>query len=126
MEEENISPIPTPVDVKGFQQKPSPTIPDAPIKQKNPRRVAAGKKLAEYNKRQKEQLNELLRREAEREQQPEIEEQETPVKKTNYTPIYFTISILIAGIGYYAYTNYKPQAKTAPVKIEQKPSHTWE
>ena len=124
MEEE--TPIPTPIDVKGFQQKPSPTIPDVPIKQKNPRRVAAGKKLAEYNKRQKEQLNELLRREAEREQDIEEPEIDKPKKEsTNYTPIYLTISIIIAGIGYYAYANYKPQAKTAEVKNVQKPLHTW-
>ena len=121
MEEENISPIPTPMDVAGYEQKPSP-----PIKQKNPRRVAAGKKLAEYNKRQKEQLNELLRREAEREQTDEDIEPTTPKKPTDYTPIYFVISVLIAGVGYYAYTNYKPTVKPKTVQKVQQPLHTWE
>ena len=125
MEEENIKPppTPTPINVEG---SPSTTMPDAPVKQKNPRRVAAGKKLAEYNKRQKEQLNELLRREAERDQQePEIEELQKLY--TNYTPFYLAISVLIAGIGYYAYTNYKPTVKPQPVKqVVNKPLHTWD
>ena len=119
---------PTPVEspVKGYEQKPSPTMPDVPIKEKNPRRVAAGKKLAEYNKRQKKQLGELVHREAEREQQiPQ------PKKENfNYTPIYFAIPVLLAGIGSYAYTKYKPTiwSTTWPKKFKkvQKPLHTWD
>ena len=40
-------------------------------KEKDPKKVAAGKKLAEYNKRAKEALKEKMKREAEKEEERE-------------------------------------------------------
>ena len=43
-------------------------------KEKDPKKVAAGKKLAEYNKRAKEALKEKMKREAEKEEERETGE----------------------------------------------------
>ena len=64
-------------------------------KEKDPKKVAAGKKLAEYNKRAKEALKEKKRREAEKE-----EERETGESAIGWIPeISFTTAISLVGIG---------------------------
>ena len=70
-------------------------------KEKDPKKVAAGKRLAEYNKRAKEALKEKMKRDAEKSQ----EERETGERHSNaleggWIPeISFTTAISLVGIG---------------------------
>ena len=69
-------------------------------KEKDPKKVAAGKKLAEYN-RAKEALKEKMKREAEK--TPEMEDRET-VKTEPWIPeLSFTTVISLFGIGLTAF-----------------------
>ena len=66
-------------------------------KEKDPKKVAAGKKLAEYNKRAKEALKEKMKRDAEKATEPEESKDLTAV---GWIPeISFTTAISIVGIG---------------------------
>ena len=66
-------------------------------KEKDPKKVAAGKKLAEYNKRAKEALKEKKRREAENEEERETGES---ADAGGWIPeISFTTAISLVGIG---------------------------
>ena len=66
-------------------------------KEKDPKKVAAGKRLAEYNKRAKEALKEKMKREAEKATEPEESKDLTAV---GWIPeISFTTAISIVGIG---------------------------
>ena len=63
-------------------------------KEKDPKKVAAGKRLAEYNKRAKEALKEKMKREAEKE-----EESKDLTAAEGWIPeISFTTAISLAGI----------------------------
>ena len=64
-------------------------------KEKDPKKVAAGKKLAEYNRKAKEALKEKMKREAEK--ATEVEERETG---ESWIPeLSFTTAISVVGIG---------------------------
>ena len=66
-------------------------------KEKDPKKVAAGKKLAEYNRRAKEALKEKMKRDAEKATEPEESKDLTAV---GWIPeISFTTAISIVGIG---------------------------
>ena len=67
-------------------------------KEKDPKKVAAGKKLAEYNKRAKEALKEKMKREAE--QGSQMEKREERETGESWIPeISFTTAISLVGIG---------------------------
>ena len=71
-------------------------------KEKDPKKVAAGKKLAEYNKRAKEALKEKMKREAEKSQEEEREtgERHSNALEVSWIPeISFTTAISLVGIG---------------------------
>ena len=69
-------------------------------KEKDPKKVAAGKKLAEYNKRAKEALKEKMKREAEKATEPEERETGESAIAWGWIPeISFTTAISLAGIG---------------------------
>ena len=71
-------------------------------KEKDPKKVAAGKRLAEYNKRAKEALKEKMRREAEKEEDRETGESQNSkdITAEGWIPeISFTTAIPIVGIG---------------------------
>ena len=65
-------------------------------KEKDPKKVAAGKKLAEYNKRAKEALKEKMKREAEKEE--ERETGESAISGGWIPEISFTTAISLVGI----------------------------
>ena len=69
-------------------------------KEKDPKKVAAGKRLAEYNKRAKEALKEKKRREAEKEEERETGERHSNAIEGGWIPeISFTDGITLVGIG---------------------------
>ena len=69
-------------------------------KEKDPKKVAAGKRLAEYNKRAKEALKEKMKREAEKSQEEERDEQSKDLTSVGWIPeISFTTAISLVGIG---------------------------
>ena len=90
-------------------------------KEKDPKKVAAGKKLAEYNKRAKEALKEKMKREAEKATEPEDRktgESQSRARLSNegeWIPeISFTTAISLVGIGLTAinmFMSYKKDTK---------------
>ena len=69
-------------------------------KEKDPKKVAAGKKLAEYNKRAKEALKEKMKREAEKEEESKDLTAEQGSRMESWIPeISFTTAISLVGIG---------------------------
>ena len=96
-------------------------------KEKDPKKVAAGKKLAEYNRKAKEALKEKMKREAEQGSRMEkaqenevIEERETGESAIagGWIPeVSFTTAISIVGIGLTAinmFMSYKKDTKVEP------------
>ena len=74
-------------------------------KEKDPKKVAAGKKLAEYNRRAKEALKEKMKRDAEKATEPEERETGESQNSKDITAegwipeISFTTAISLVGIG---------------------------
>ena len=69
-------------------------------KEKDPKKVAAGKRLAEYNKRAKEALKEKMRREADKEEESKDLTAEQGSRIEGWIPeVSFTTAIFIVGIG---------------------------
>ena len=75
-------------------------------KEKDPKKVAAGKKLAEYNRRAKEALKEKMKRDAEKATEPEESKDLTAAQpfdrkgEEGWIPeISFTTAISLVGIG---------------------------
>ena len=72
-------------------------------KEKDPKKVAAGKKLAEYNRRAKEALKEKMKRDAEKATEPEESKDltaEQGSRMEGWIPeISFTTAISLVGIG---------------------------
>ena len=87
-------------------------------KEKDPKKVAAGKRLAEYNKRAKEALKEKMKREAEQGSRMEKEEERETGESGGWIPeISFTTAISIVGIGLTAinmYMSYKKDTEVEP------------
>ena len=93
---------------KILKEKPKVELPK--IKEKNPNRVAAGKRLQEFRKLEREKVNRYYR---------EIEESK-PIVDKSFNPILpITLLIVVVG-GLYLYNNQpKPQPKSKPIIIEQ-------
>ena len=91
-------------------------------KEKDPKKVAAGKRLAEYNKRAKEALKEKMRREAERETGESQNSKD--ITAEGWIPeISFTTAISIVGIGLTAinmFMSYK-KGEIAPPRLPESP-----
>ena len=90
-------------------------------KEKDPKKVAAGKKLAEYNRKAKEALKEKIKREAEKEEERETGERQSRAMLSNeggWIPeISFTTAISLVGIGLTAinmFMSYKKETKVEP------------
>ena len=90
-------------------------------KEKDPKKVAAGKKLAEYNRRAKEALKEKMKRDAENE-----EESKTLTAAEGWIPeISFTTAISLVGIGLTAinmFMSYRKDTKVDPLLTEPPPA----
>ena len=98
-------------------------------KEKDPKKVAAGKRLAEYNKRAKEALKEKMRREAEKATEPEERETGESQNSKDITAegwipeISFTTAISLVGIGLTAinmFMSYK-KGEIAPPRLPESP-----
>ena len=115
-------------EVEQITADPAPENKDTKKKEKDPKKVAAGKKLAEYNKKAKE----ALAREMKREEQMKIEESEYNKEKTNneyksWLPeLSFTTVLSIVGLGFTAFDlfmRYREKARVEqpfqapPIKI---------
>ena len=99
-------------DVEEITKTPAITSVASKTKDKDRKKVAAGKKLAEYNKRAKEALKEKIKREAEKEEERETGESQS---KGGWIPeISFTTAISLVGIGLTAinmFMSYKKDTK---------------
>ena len=95
-------------------------------KEKDPKKVAAGKKLAEYNKRAKEALKEKMKREAEKEEEGETGESQNSkdITAEGWIPeISFTTAISLVGIGLTVinmFMSYK-KGEIAPTRLPESP-----
>ena len=89
-------------------------------KEKDPKKVAAGKKLAEYNRRAKEALKEKMKRDAEKATEPEESKDLTAV---GWIPeISFTTAISIVGIGLTAVNMFMSYRKDDPPLTDPPPA----
>ena len=92
-------------------------------KEKDPKKVAAGKRLAEYNRRAKEALKEKMKRDAEKEEERETGESQNS-KDIGWIPeISFTTAISIVGIGLTAinlFMSYR-KGEIAPTRLPESP-----
>ena len=91
-------------------------------KEKDPKKVAAGKKLAEYNKRAKEALKEKMKREAEKSQEEERETGESAISEGWIPEISFTTAISLVGIGLTALNMFMSYRKDDPPLTEPPPA----
>ena len=96
-------------------------------KKKDPKKVAAGKKLAEYNKKAKEALAREMKREREQAVQNENTESEYNQEKTNneskaWLPeLSFTTVLSIVGIGFTAFDMFMRYYKNRIPDLSQVP-----
>ena len=92
-------------------------------KEKDPKKVAAGKRLAEYNKRAKEALKEKKRRDAEREEESKDLTAEQGSQMEGWIPeVSFTTAISLVGIGLTAinlFMSYKKGEITPQVRLPE-------
>ena len=106
----------------------TPVTESVKTKEKDPKKVAAGKKLAEYNKRAKEALKEKMKREADKEEERETGERQSKALEGGWIPeISFTTAISLVGIGLTAinmFMSYKKDTEgIAPPRLpEPQPS----
>ena len=96
-------------------------------KDKDPKKVAAGKKLAEYNRRAKEALKEKMKRDAEKATEPEErDEQSKDLTSVGWIPeISFTTAISLVGIVLTAVNmivSYRKDTKVDPPLTEPPPA----
>ena len=95
-------------------------------KEKDPKKVAAGKRLAEYNKRAKEALKEKMKRDAEKEEERETGESQNSkdITAEGWIPeISFTTAISLVGIGLTVinmFMSYK-KGEIAPPRLPESP-----
>ena len=94
-------------------------------KEKDPKKVAAGKRLAEYNKRAKEALKEKMKREAEKEEESKDLTAEQGSRIEGWIPeVSFTTTIFLVGIGLTAinlFISYRKDTKVDPPLTEPPP-----
>ena len=97
-------------------------------KEKDPKKVAAGKKLAEYNRRAKEALKEKMKRDAEKATEPEERDEQSKdlTAAEGWIPeISFTTAISLVGIGLTAlnmFMSYRKDTKVDPPLTEPPPA----
>ena len=68
-------------------------------KENDPKKVAAGKKLAEHNRRAKEALKREMKREAEKEEERETGESQACSRRGWFPELSFTTAVSLVGIG---------------------------
>ena len=88
-------------------------------KEKDPKKVAAGKRLAEYNKRAKEALKEKIKREAEKEE--ERETGESAISEGWIPEISFATAISLVGFGLAAINMFMSYRKDDPPPVIERP-----
>ena len=102
-------------------------------KEKDPKKVAAGKRLAEYNRRAKDALKEKMKREAEKATEPEERDTgESQNSKTLTTEgwipeISFTTAISLVGIGLAAinmFVIYRKDTEVDPPPAIERPQQS--
>ena len=95
--------------VEQITAEPKPENKDTKKREKDPKKVAAGKKLAEYNKKAKE----ALAREMKNEEQPKTSE--NGESKSWLPELSFTTVLSVVGLGFTAFDlfmRYKEKART--------------
>ena len=91
-------------------------------KEKDPKKVAAGKRLAEYNKRAKEALKEKMRREAEKEEESKDLTSEKGSRIEGWIPeVSFATAISLVGFGLAAINLFMSYRKDDPPPVIERP-----
>ena len=114
------------VEVEQITADPAPENKDTKKREKDPKKVAAGKKLAEYNKKAKEALAREMKREAQNENTEREYNQE---KKNNeyksWLPeLSFTTVLSVVGLGFTAFDlfmRYRDEYKNRIPDLSQVP-----
>ena len=93
-------------------------------KEKDPKKVAAGKKLAEHNRRAKEALKREMKREAEKAQEEEDREtgESQACSRRGWFPeMSFTTAVSLVGIGLTAINMFMSYRKDTTPKVSSEP-----
>ena len=99
-------------------------------KEKDPKKVAAGKKLAEYNRRAKEALKEKMKRDSEKATEPEERDEQSKdlTAAEGWIPeISFTTAISLAGIVltvFNMFMSYRKDTKVDPPPEIERPQQS--
>ena len=98
-------------------------------KEKDPKKVAAGKKLAEYNRRAKEALKEKMKRDAEKATEPkDRDEQSKDLTAEGWIPeISFTTAISLVGVvltAFNMFMSYRKDTKVDPPPEIERPQQS--
>ena len=97
-------------------------------KEKDPKKVAAGKKLAEYNRRAKEALKEKMKRDSEKATEPEERDEQSKdlTAAEGWIPeISFTTAISLVGVvltAFNMFMSYRKDTKVDPPLTEPPPA----
>ena len=95
-------------------------------KEKDPKKVAAGKKLAEYNRKAKEALKEKMKREAEKEEERETGESASArgwIPETSFTTAISLVGIGLTAINMFmSYKTTKVPCEPPRVKLPESPA----
>ena len=89
--------------VEQITADPKPENKDSKKREKDPKKVAAGKKLAEYNKKAKEALAREMKRENEQAAQNENTEKTNNESKAWLPELSFTTVLSVVGLGFTAF-----------------------
>lgn len=106
------------VAVEQITKEPTASVENKSVKPKDPKKVAAGKRLAEHNKRAKEALKEKMVRDAENSEERET----TSVESQSWIPqqLSFTTVLSVVGLGLTAFDMYmRYKRQQIPERVEE-------
>ena len=95
-------------------------VQESKVKEKDPKKVAAGKKLAEYNKRAKEALKEKMKREAEPEKR-ETGESKPWIPEISFTTVISIVGIVLTAFDLFMRFNKKDKPDPPPPRLPEPP-----
>ena len=88
-------------------------------KEKDPKKVAAGKKLAEYNKRAKEALKDKMKREADKEEESKDLTSEGWIPEISFTTAISLVGIVLTAVN--MFMSYKKGEIAPQVRLPESP-----
>ena len=105
--------------VRDIEQITKTPIQESKVKEKDPKKVAAGKKLAEYNRRAKEALKEKMKREAEKVPEEETGESQGWIPELSFTSVISIIGISLTAFDLFMRFNKKDKPDPPPPRLPE-------